>query len=123
MEDIQLETQARLKNCLALYAIIAWRILAVTYHARAEPEAPCTTAFATEEWRIVWRVVKKTPLPPHPPTLAELVAMVAQLGGYNNRKTDGPPGPQALWMGLRRLRDFVLAWKTFTQTPDDDVCK
>lgn len=123
VEDIRLETLARLKNSLAMYAIIAWRILALTYQARVEPATPCTESFSTEEWQMVWRMVKKQPLPSQPPTLAEMVVMVARLGGYDNRKSDGPPGPQALWMGLRRVRDFVLAWKSLRQTPDDDVCK
>jgi len=39
--------------------------------------------------------------------------MLAQLGGYNNRTTDGPPGPQAIWIGIRRMTDFALAWQTF----------
>jgi hypothetical protein len=25
------------------------------------------------------------------------------------RKGDGPPGPKAIWIGLQRVRDFVLA--------------
>jgi hypothetical protein len=123
VEDIRLETLARLKKSLAMYAIIAWRILALTYRVRVEPATPCTKSFSTEEWQVVWRMVKKQPLPAQPPTLAELVLMVARLGGYNNRKGDGPPGPQVLWMGLRRVRDFVLVWKSFHQTPEDDVCK
>ena len=28
--------------------------------------------------------------------------------GHLGRKSDGPPGPQALWIGLQRARD--LAW-------------
>ena len=32
----------------------------------------------------------------------------AGLGGYLDRQCDGPPGPQAIWIGLQRARD--LAW-------------
>ena len=41
VEEIQLETQSRLKNCLALYAIVAWRVLYLTYLNRTTPEIPC----------------------------------------------------------------------------------
>jgi hypothetical protein len=117
IEKLQLETLARLKNCLALYAIIAWRINFMTYQARATPTALCTTVFSEAEWTVVWKVVVQQPLPPQPPTLAELLRSLAQLGGYNQRKHDPPPGPQSIWIGLRRLADFLLAWKIFTRAP------
>jgi hypothetical protein len=34
---------------------------------------------------------------------------MARLGGYLARKGDGPPGPKAIWIGLQRTRDFVIA--------------
>ena len=35
--------------------------------------------------------------------------MLASLGGHLNRKKDAPPGPKVIWIGLQRVRDFVLA--------------
>ncbi|MGV6475488.1 IS4 family transposase, partial [Azotobacter vinelandii] len=49
------------------------------------------------------------PPPPVPPRLGEMVEWVAGLGGYLGRKHDGPPGPKAMWIGLQRLREFVIA--------------
>jgi hypothetical protein len=113
VEEIQLETQARLKNCLAMYAIIAWRVLYVTYLNRTGPTLPCTTVFTESEWKSVWLVVAKKPLPKKPPTLAEMMRLLTQLGGYNNRAKEAPPGPQPIWIGLRRMADFAQAWQTF----------
>ena len=115
VEQIQLETLARLKNCLAVYAIVAWRIMAVTYEARIDPEQPCTKAFADIEWQAVWMVVKKQPLPEEPPTLGELLKMLAILGGHNNRVGEPPPGPQTIWTGMRRMTDFARAWQIFAR--------
>ena len=69
--------------------------------------------FEPSEWKSVWRVVTKQPLPKQPPTLSEFLGLVAQLGGYNNRATEGPPGPQPIWIGLRRMTDFATAWLAF----------
>ena len=44
-----------------------------------------------------------------PPSLDQMVRMVAGFGGFLNRKGDGFPGPQTIWIGLQRGRDFVLA--------------
>jgi hypothetical protein len=38
-----------------------------------------------------------------------MVRMVAGFGGFLNRKGDGFPGPQTIWIRLQRGRDFVLA--------------
>ena len=38
---------------------------------------------------------------------------ITRLGGYNNRKGERPPGPQSIWIGLRRMADFAQAWQTF----------
>jgi len=113
VEEIQLETQARLKNCLALYAIIAWRVLYLTYLNRTCPTLPCTVAFDESEWKSVWLIIAKKPLPKKPPNLAEMLRLLTQLGGYNNRAGEAPPGPQPMWIGLRRMADFTTAWQTF----------
>jgi len=117
VEKIQLETVARLKNCLAMYAIIAWRVLYLTYLNRACPTLPCTTVFTNSEWKSVWLVVAKKPLPQTPPDLAEMMRLLTQLGGYNNRAGESPPGPQPVWIGLRRMADFAQAWLTFGHEP------
>mgnify|MGYP000483553880 CR=1 FL=1 len=113
VEEIQLEKVHRLKNCLAFYKIIAWRVLHVTHLNRQCPNVTCETAFAPEEWQPTWRVVKKSPPPERPPSLGEFIRLLAELGGYNNRLHDAPPGPQTLWLGIRRMLDFAIAWEAF----------
>jgi hypothetical protein len=65
--------------------------------------------FAEEKWRVVYVVAKRQPPPDTPPSLNAMVRMVASFGAFLNRKGDGFPGPQSLWIGLQRTRDFVLA--------------
>jgi len=113
VERIQLETLPRLKNCLAFYKIIAWRIIYLTYLNRTTPEAPCTAVFDDNEWKPVWKVTKKKPLPKKPPTLGEFIPLLTSLGGYNNRPSEPPPGPQVFWTAIRRMLDFAIAWENF----------
>jgi hypothetical protein len=113
VESIQLETLDRVKNCLAFYKIIAWRIVYLTYLNRATPELPCTAVFDDCEWKAVWKVRKKTALPKKPPTLAEFVPLLTSLGGYNNRPSERPPGPQVFWTAIRRMLDYATAWASF----------
>jgi len=69
----------------------------------------CEVVFDPQEWRAAYIVVKRSAPPPTPPRLGEVVGWVASLGGYLGRKHDGPHGPKAIWIGLQRLRDFVIA--------------
>ncbi len=97
VEKLQLETRVRLQICLAFYDIIAWRVLYLTLQNRASPHQPCTVFFAPYEWKPVWCVTTKQPLPSQPPTLAEMMKLLTRLGGYNNRNTERPPGPRVAW--------------------------
>jgi len=67
------------------------------------------TVFSEDEWQAVYLVTQRRPPPDEPPSLDTMVRMVATLGGFLNRKYDGFPGPKALWIGLQRAADFVLA--------------
>ncbi len=118
VEEIQLETDHRLSNALMLYKVIAWRVMYLTYLGRGCPELPCDALFTAPEWQSVWRIVRDEAVPDPPPSLGEFLALLGQLGGYNRRPREGPPGPQALWVGIRRMTDFALAWERFGPARD-----
>jgi hypothetical protein len=109
IKHLHLETEERLLPCLALYMIIAWRVLFTLMLGRACPDMACDIIFDEQEWRAAYIVVKRCTPPSKPPTLGEMVVWVASLGGYLERKHDGPPGPKVIWIGLQRLRDFAIA--------------
>jgi hypothetical protein len=90
-------------------ALLPDRVLFLTMLGRECPEMPCDTVFADEEWKAVYLVTQRKPPPSEPPSLDTMVRMIAGLGGFLNRKSDGFPGPKTLWIGLQRVPDFVLA--------------
>jgi len=109
VEQLQLQERDRLEVALALYMIVAWRVLYLIMMGRTAPDLSCEAAFAPEEWRALYIVTQRKKPPRQPPSLGEILVLVARLGGYLARKGDGPPGPKAIWIGLQRVRDFVLA--------------
>lgn len=113
VEERRFETMDRLLPCLAVYLIVAWRTLLVCRLGRSLPEVSCEVIFEPAEWKSAWRVVRRSPPPSQPPKLSEMVRMVAQLGGYVNRKRKDEPGPQTVWLGLQRLHDIALCWQLF----------
>ena len=111
LEKLQLETAERLERALALYCIVAWRLLHLTYLARVTPDASCEVVFQTHEWQALHAFTYQTnALPTTPPSLHEATRLVAKLGGFLARKSDGEPGVQTIWRGLRRLDDLASMW-------------
>ncbi len=113
VQERRFEHVDRMQPCLAVYLIVTWRTLYVCRLGRGLPEASCEAVFEPAEWKSVYRVVRRRPPPPQPPTLSEMVRMVAQLGGYVNRKRGDEPGPQTVWLGLQRVQDIALCWQLF----------
>jgi hypothetical protein len=111
VEQLQLETGQRLMRALATYALVAWRILWMTYEARVHPQDSCEKIVQELQWKVLYVKVKKTTqLPATPPTVHEVVRWIAQLRGFLGRKHDGEPGVKTLWRGLRQLATMVSAW-------------
>ena len=120
IEQSQLRTTDRLERLLALYFLVAWRLLWLTYTARLNGDAPCTVGFTELEWRVAYQVRHRDmPLPDKPPSLREMVRIVAGIGGFQGRKADGEPGAKVLWRGLTRLQYIVIGAQL---APRQDVC-
>jgi hypothetical protein len=112
VEQRQFETLPRLQNCLAVYSIIAWRVMYLCRLGRECPDLSCEVVFEPCEWKAVYMALKRTEPPKTPPRLNEVIRMIASLGGYVIRKKT-QPGPQTLWIGLQRVHDMSTAWNAF----------
>lgn len=113
VEKLQFEGYAATSKCLAIYMVIAWRILHVTMIGRNYPDIKCTVVFEESEWHAAYVIGKKRPPPKKPHKLQAIIKIIAEFGGYLDRGSDKPPGPKIMWIGMQRLRDFAIAWETF----------
>jgi hypothetical protein len=118
IEELQLETFERLKNAIALYSFLAWRLIWITYQARETPDVPCTLILADDEWKLLYSQVKGSKyLPKKAPKLKEAVLLIAQLGGFLARKGDGDPGVKVLWRGFRELYTMSRTLQNLKSNP------
>jgi len=112
IEDRQLGHADRLEACLAIDMVVAWRIYHMTKLGRDVPEMPCDVYFEEAEWKALVAYSTKNPVPPErPPGLREAIRMVAKIGGFLGRKSDGEPGTQTLWRGLQHLDLMTEVWR------------
>lgn len=106
VEKLQLNHKNRIEKALALYMIVAWRVMNLMRLGRQCPELSAAMIFDTLEWKAVYGL-NDQPLPDNPPTLNEVVRQLAILGGFLARKSDGEPGAKSIWKGLQRLQDCI----------------
>lgn len=105
-ERLQIEDARSLSHALALYYVVAWRLLQLTYLAREAPNQPAAAVLAAEELTVLEAAAKKPVR-----TLADAVREIAILGGYQYYRTAPPPGVKSLWLGWRYLTGLVHGWR------------
>ncbi len=115
VEELQLETIDRMEKALAVYCLIAWRLLFLTYRSRNNPHESCEKYFTKDEWTSCYMFLNKRKPSNKPPSLKEFIVMIAQLGGFLARKSDGDPGVKVIWRGLKRLEDISVSFANFKE--------
>jgi hypothetical protein len=110
VERLQLDDADSLKRALALYWVVAWRLLALTYWARSDPDAPAASWLSEAE-----QAVLAVKFGAGPRTMREAVRAVARLGGWEGYPSAGEPGVKSLWQGLRDLERLAQGWQMAKQ--------
>jgi hypothetical protein len=91
VEDRRFEDAERLLPCLAVYLIVAWRVLYLCRLGRSCPEMSCEAVFEPAEWKSVYVVVRRE----RPPKVAPGCDRRLMLNyiGCNPRITRPPGSP------------------------------
>ena len=113
IEKLQLNDEHRFNPCLTMYMVVAWRVLYLTMVGRTIPDGSCELVFEPNEWKTAYAVIHKKPPPKKPPTINSALKMIAQLGGFLARKSDGEPGNKVIWKGLQALHHYIQAHEAF----------
>jgi Transposase Tn5 dimerisation domain len=107
IEALQLAKGSRLCKALATYSIVACRLLSLMELARQQPDQSCETILSDPEWRLLRRKFQPKSRTAKPPSFAQAIIWMAQLGGFLARKGDGMPGVKTLWRGISKLYDLI----------------
>ncbi len=104
MEERQIESYEGLRRLLGLLAPTAVRLLQLRTLARQQPERPAAAVLPGE---VVQLVALKTGGQAAGMTVEQCVKRIAQLGGYQGRRSDGPPGWKTLWHGWLKIQTLL----------------
>jgi hypothetical protein len=114
VEDLRYETLERYLKAFALLIVVGWRVEYLKGAARVDSDATCEKYFKTEEWQPAYLVYHDGgSLPAEPPTITEFMLMIAELGGWQRKKNQGPPGSMTIWRGIRRMEAYADAFQAF----------
>lgn len=117
IEKRQLESLRTLVNALAVFSVIAWRMLLLRWVARATPDAPASDALTSRQVRLLDALgrmpeaasrLKLKPLPSKP-TAHDVLLAVASIGGHI--KNNGDPGWMVIGRGYESLLLVELGWR------------
>lgn len=105
IEDTQLRSREAIIKWATLHCAVATRAVRLAQLARTKPDTPASEEFTQDEIdaAIVLRRARTKLKVGDAPTLAGLVRMVADIGGYTGRSSGGPPGPTVIARGLERI--------------------
>jgi hypothetical protein len=114
-EKRQLESLKTLVNALAMFSVLAWRLLLLRFVSRTQPRASATQALTDRQVRVLQSLARmpegpvRIEMPARRPTVSHALAAVARLGGH--LENNGAPGWLVLGRGLESLLLIELGWR------------
>ena len=116
----QLESLDTLLVAFAMLAPIAWKLLALRWMSRDEPDAPASLLFTADQLVLLRHLDgKKKKRMSDRPTIHETMMAVARLGGFLSQNK--LPGWQILGRGLTHFLTVYQGWKAAMNVTQEDV--
>ena len=113
-EKLKYETLDRYLTAFAFLMIVGFRVEYLKGAARQDSAASCEKYFSADDWQPAYYVWNDGgELPAEPPTIGEFMLLVAELGGWQRKKSQGPPGSMTIWRGIRRMEAYADAFRAF----------
>ena len=104
LEQRHLQTYDSLRRLLGLIAALAVRLVQLRATARQQPEESAMLVLPTD---VVQVVAALTHVPAAQLTAQQVWYTIARYGGYQGRRSDGPPGWKTLWKGWFYIQALV----------------
>ena len=104
VEERHMQSYEGLRRLLGLLAPLAVRLLQLRTLARQSPERPASEVLPTE---VIQLVALKSGTQAADMSVEQCLGRIAQLGGYQGRRSDGPPGWKTLWHGWLKIQTLL----------------
>jgi hypothetical protein len=115
VEDTQLQRRQALVKWAMLLAAVAARAVRLAYLARTTPDVPASDEFTPDEIDAAFVLTKRKRDPKKRVDLREIIAMIADLGGFMHKYSGRHPGPTVLGRGLLRVEILAEGLKNMRE--------
>lgn len=115
IEDMKYETLERYLIAFSMLTVVAWRIEYLKGATRKDPDSSCEKYFPSSEWMAIVAYLRRPCDLKNPPTIRTFMLLIAQIGGYINKKSQGHPGSKTIWRGMARYDTIVNAFAAFNE--------
>ncbi|TWT86395.1 IS4 family transposase [Stieleria varia] len=113
----QIDTYVR---AVTLLMITGFRVEQLKTANRVCPQVSCERFYDASFWKATYLVVfAGREVPETPPTIGEWMLVVAKLGGYLDKKGQGPPGSTTIWRGMRKIESYHEAFLAYKRLIGD----
>lgn len=120
VEALQLGSVERLERALALFIVVAWRVAHLMRLGRTCPDLDAELFFDPDEIRGAYLLTKVRHTAA--PKLNEVLRLIARLGGFLGRKSDGEPGVKTIWLGLKEVHVAARTLRGLRDEGSADIC-
>lgn len=101
VDALQLGPIEKLERALALFLVVAWRIAYLMHRGRTCPDIDATLFFNPDQIHSTYLLNDQDAS--DKPKLNEVLRLVARLGGFLGRKSDGETGVKTIWFGMKEI--------------------
>lgn len=103
VEKARLSTRSRLEKLCSLLSILAWRIMWLYTSSRDAPEMNSLSLLSTPELKVLQFSKYNKNNKTKKLNAKQSIFIIAKMGGFLGRKSDGLPGMTSIWKGLKAL--------------------
>jgi hypothetical protein len=108
-EKLQLDNGRALVMALAIYSVVAWRLLVVRWMERTQPDGPGEALVTPVQLSLLAHHMAKIRRPwTSPPTCQQVLLAIAAMGGH--LRNNGAPGWLVLSRGFHDLLLMEVGW-------------
>lgn len=116
IDELYLHTSRKaIISALSFISLSACRLYWIIYKGRIDPECKADELFTEYEWKTPY-IFLNEPIPQNTPSLAQVILLIARMGGYKIQKASLPPGVKSMWLGLQALGIASQMYKNILST-------
>jgi ferredoxin len=122
VEETQVRALDHAERIARMSALVACRLLRLARLARDQEDSEASEEFSPAELTLLHlldpRSPRQAPRPQRKGSLAWVIAVLADLGGYTGKSSGGPPGPLVLARGMKRLANALEGFEAAQRIRD-----